>query len=283
MIKIKKSKRIRLIAWLSIVCAISMGCSSTEMLKQEQTTMEQPREETKIEVSATDKEQSSEIITDETIRDNAHNIFIGTIEQTEIKMKISREGNSLTAAYITRTDDENFFDGEMKNSTEFELNDNEGGYLKGTIHDGSFSGTGKISGKNVTITMQLTTFFPIGYDYEDYYSGLFNKNFPTSSIEVERFAQHIKDSVKDKEKFIKLFKYPLDIRINGEVISVESEEEMAYQYDTLIAESNFQEKIENMYTKYLFLNYGGVCVEDGILWFEKDVNGDYKIWSLNYW
>ena len=51
------------------------------------------------------------------------------------------------------------------------------------------------------------------------------------SLENENFARQIKESVTDKERFIKLFEDPLDIRVDGEVISVQNEDEMSEQYD----------------------------------------------------
>lgn len=285
MIRTKRVKQSALIMASFIVCIISIGCTKTERTKQDQTSTEQSTAITMTEASTTEKETDTEATMEETIRDNAHNIFKGIIGESEIQMNIRREGNSLTAAYITRTDDEKFFCGEMKSPTEFELTDNEGGYLKGTIYDSDYyylKGTGNISGKNVEFTVYLTTFFPIGYYPDDYYSGDLNKSRPMTSTEVENFAQLIKKSVTDKEKFVKLFEYPLDIRVNGEVISVQNEDEMKVQYDTLIAETDFREQIEAMYTKYLFVSYQGVCVENGTLWFNKYDNGDFKISSLNY-
>lgn len=282
MIRTKSVKQSALIMVSFIVCIISMGCTKIEMTKRDQTSTEQLTAETKTEALTTEKETYTETTMEDTIRNNAHNIFKGTIGESEVLMNICREGDSLTTAYITRTDDEKTLRGEMKSQTEFELNDNEGGYLKGTIYDSNLKGTGNISGKDVTFIMHLTTFFPIGYDHDDYYSGVLNKSSPMTSTEVENFAQQIKESITDKEKFIKLFRYPLDIRVNSEVISVQNEDEMSDQYVTLFAETDFREQLETMYTKYLFVDYQGVCVENGILWFDKDDNGDFKIWSLNY-
>lgn len=128
-------------------------------------------------------------------------------------MNIRREGNSLTASYITRTDDEKTLRGEMQSPTEFELNDNESGYLKDTVYDGNLKGTGNNSGKEVTLSMYLSTFMSIGYDHDDYYSEDRNMSRQMASTEVENFAKQIKESITDKEKFIKLFLYPLDIRV----------------------------------------------------------------------
>lgn len=275
----KLSKRFKLFWALSVVSIISIGCSNTEVANQEHTLLETIGQVTVSETLSTE-ESPIEPFIGETIHNHAHNIFQGIIGQTEIQMKISREDYTLTAAYTTRTDDEKFFEGKMKSTSEIELYDGEGGYLKGTIYDGSINGTAMISGENQVITLQLTTFFPVGYDYENYYSGVVG--LACSSKEVEEFARLIKESINEKEKFLKLFNYPLEIKIEGEAITVKNEDEMAKQYDILMAQTDFREQIKNMYTKYLFLSYDGICVENGIIWFNKDSNGNYKIWSLNY-
>ena len=282
MIRTKSVKQSALIMVSFSVCIISMGCTKTEITKQEQTSTEQLTAVTTTEALKTEKESYNETTMEEQILNNTHNIFKGTIGESEVQMNIRREGNTLTASYITRTDDKRTLRGEMKSPTEFELNDNEGGYLKGTVYDGNLKGNGNNSGKDVTINMYLSTFMPIGYDHDDYYSGDRIMSRQMTSTEVENFAKQIKESITDKEKFIKLFRYPLDIRVNQKVISVQNEDKMSDEIDTLFAETDFCEQIETMYTKYLFTNYQGVCVENGILWFDKDNNGDFKIWSLNY-
>lgn len=274
-------KRITIFPVLLVVCFISIGCSNSEIANQGETSS---KEETHITVteSLPIEEAPTEAFIEDTIQNNTHNIFTGIIGETEIQMRISREDNVLTAAYITRTDDENFFEGEMKSPTEFELKDQDGGYLNCTIQDsmGSVNGTGMISGENADISLRLSTFYPIGNDYDNYYSSMERMAYPSKA--VEEFAQQIKDSINGKEEFLKLFKYPLVVRIEGDEFTVNNEAEMAEQYDILMSQADFREQIENMYTKYLFLTYDGACVENGIIWFVEDGNGDYKIWTINY-
>ena len=118
------------------------------------------------------------------------------------------------------------------------------------------------------------TYMPIGEDFDNYYSG----GIGGDPEEIEAFARKIKGSVNNKEEFIKLFQYPITIYINGEPITIQGEEEMGIQYDWLITEDAFRETIENMFTKYLFKNYLGVCVEYGIIWFSGN-----RITALNFY
>lgn len=272
-------KYIMIFLVFTVASVISLGCSNTDLKSQEQNTLEVVEKETVSEPSLV-TEASAEISTDETVRNDAHNIFGGVIGETEIRMRITRTDHALSAAYITRTNDEKFFEGEMTSLSEFELNDGEGGYLKCSLHDGSINGIGTISAEDVTIALNLHTFFPIGYDYDDYYSGL--DHFGGSSKEVEAFVQHIKDSIDNKEEFLKLFEYPLVIRIEGKATAIENENDMADQYDILMKETDFREQIKNIFTKYLFVTPDGGCVENGIIWFRVVDSNIFKIWAVNY-
>ena len=62
---------------------------------------------------------------------------------------------------------------------------------------------------------------------------------------------------------------------------IENEEEMLGIYDQLMEQNGFKEQIENIYTKYMFANYMGICIEDGIMWVQQDSLGDYKIYAIN--
>ena len=58
-------------------------------------------------------------------------------------------------------------------------------------------------------------------------------------------------------------------------------EDMIAVYDQLMEEIGIREQIENIYTKFMFANYTGICVEDGIMWINIDSSGDYKITAIN--
>lgn len=222
-------------------------------------------------------QMEKESLMDQAILNNTHNIYRGYIGDTEIRMKISRQDDLLTAAFITRADEEWDFEGEIVNDAEFELQNPNGDFMNGAVkeQDGFIilSGNGEISGQEIVFSMTEETYMPIGEDFDNYYSGGIG-GYPE---EIEAFARKIKGSVNNKEEFIKLFQYPITIYINGEPVTIQGEEEMGIQYDWLITEDAFRETIENMFTKYLFKNYLGVCVEYGIIWFSGN-----RITALNF-
>lgn len=246
-----------------------------------ETSISGPEEEITIgeseKISEADQVEEESLI-DQAILNNTHNIYRGYIGDTEIRMKISRQNDLLTAAFITRADEEWDFEGEIVNDAEFELRNPNGDFMNGAVEeqDGfiTLSGNGAISGQETVFSMTKETYMPIGEDFDNYYSG----GIGGDPEEIEAFARKIKGSVNNKEEFIKLFQYPITIYINGEPITIQGEEEMGIQYDWLITEDVFRETIENMFTKYLFKNYLGVCVEYGIIWFSGN-----RITALNFY
>ena len=206
---------------------------------------------------------------------------MGKCEDDEIRMVITRTEADLSVAYITRDGAENFFQGELReDSTEFTLNNNMGDYLNMDINTDdngiiSINGGGQISGNNVVFTLNQNTFFPIGEDIANYYSSL-----GYEAEEAERFAEMIKDSVEDKTSFAKLISYPISIYDGNNNILIEDETAMIEAYDELFGQ-DFKEQVKNMFIKYMFANYQGICVEDGIIWFNKKPSGDYKITAIS--
>ncbi|GFI61381.1 hypothetical protein IMSAG049_00540 [Clostridiales bacterium] len=216
-----------------------------------------------------------------TLENNCHSIYDGNIGGEEVRMIFTRTDDMLSAAYITRADEEKFFDAKLgKNS--FVLNGEGDDLLEGgvvTDEQGflTLKGEGMISGKAVEFTLMPNTYFQIGGDIDDYYSAAKRR----TAKEAEEFAMQIKADVDDKESFIKLIEYPVQVNFRGELIFAENEVEMYDLYDKLMAYDGFHAKVKNMFTKYLFENYQGVCAENGIIWYEMNSDGNYKIIAFN--
>lgn len=226
-------------------------------------------------------EQDAELI-NMAIHDNEHNIYTGNIGNEEIRMLITRTGDSLYAAYTTRSGEGKVLQGNLSNNAAgFVLNIDDGEYLNGLITEtdnGYFiiNGEGVLSQSNVTFALYQEYFITMGDDMENYYDF-----FDFSADEAEQFAQQIKDSINDKTAFAGLIQYPISIEIDGSNISIENEEGMLDVYDKLLEQNGFKQQIENSYTKFMFANYMGICVEDGIIWINMDSSGDYKITVIN--
>ena len=228
-------------------------------------------------------EQDAELI-NMAIHNNEHNIYTGNIGNEEIRMMITRTEDSLSAEYTTRSGEGKVFQGNLANNAAgFVLNTDEGEYLNGIItktDDGYFiiNGEGVLSQSNVTFILNQESFIAIGDDMENYYDF-----FGYNADEAERFMQQIKDSINDKAAFAGLIQYPISIEMDGGngMAMIENEEDMIAVYDQLMEEIGIKEQIENIYTKFMFANYTGICVDDGIMWITIDSSGDYKITAIN--
>ena len=226
-------------------------------------------------------EQDAELI-NMAIHDNEHNIYTGNIGNEEIRMLITRTGDSLYAAYTTRSGAGKVFQGNLANNTAgFVLNTDDGEYLNGLItetDDGYFviNGEGELSQNSVTFTLYQESFITMGDDLGNYYSF-----FGYNAEEAERFAQQIKDSISDKTAFAGLIQYPISVEMDGTRITIENEEGMVGIYDRLMEQNGFRQQIERAYTKFMFANYMGICIEDGMIWFSEVGPEDYKITAIN--
>lgn len=221
-----------------------------------------------------------EQLVDDGIHNNKHNIYEGKIGNEKIRMLITRREDVLAATYITTNNEEKVFHGTLKNnSASIILHANDKEYLKGRIEstDGliHISGEGLISGKSVEFIIYPDTIFFIGDDIENYYSFL-----GETAKEAEQFAQQIKDSIKNKNAFAKLILYPISVNMDNSRVTIENEEEMRNIYDKLMEQHTFQQQVENIFTKYMFANSEGICVEQGLIWFNKISTG-YKITAIN--
>ena len=216
------------------------------------------------------------------IFDNYHNIYTGNLGNEEIRMLITRTGDSLYAAYTTRSGEGKVFQGNLANNAAgFVLNADDGEYLNGIVtqtEEGYFtiSGEGVLSQNSVAFTLYQEGTIMLGDDLNNYYDF-----FGYNAEEAERFAQQIKDSINDKTAFARLIQYPISIEIDGSRITIENEEGMINVYDRLMKQNGFQQQVENIFTKYMFANYGGICIENGIIWVSQYTSGDYKIYAIN--
>ncbi|MCH5345284.1 MAG: hypothetical protein J1E64_14750 [Acetatifactor sp.] len=216
------------------------------------------------------------------IIDNRHNIYTGNIGDEEVRMLITRIGDSLYAAYTARSGEGKVFQGNLKsNVAGFVLNADDGEYLNGIItetQDGYviINGEGLLSQNSVAFTLHQESFIEMGDDFGNYYAF-----FGYNAEEAEQFAQLIKDSINDKVAFAGLMQYPISIEMDGSRIMIENEESMIGIYDRLMEQNGFRQQVENIFTKYMFANYQGICVENGIMWFGQNASGDYKIIAIN--
>lgn len=247
-------------------------------------------------------EASDTWVLDDIIYDEYHNIYSGFVilsgadslgkynstamtKGAELRAMVTRQGNALTFSVITRSDEEDTFEGEISGEDSFYVENSDGGHLEGYAAEDEDGGIylyvwGNAFGENVEFMFYLYTFYEIGADAEDYYSG--SDFVGVTSSQAEYFAAFIKAAVAsdDREAFAQMVSYPITLRLEEEVV-VSDEEEMLLYYDDLMEYQNFAGNVADIFTKYMFAGSMGVCVDDGIIWFEEDSEGECKIYAIN--
>ncbi|MCD7819363.1 MAG: hypothetical protein LUH07_09980 [Lachnospiraceae bacterium] len=225
----------------------------------------------------------SEISIKDFIYDETHNIYSGyTDNQTEVRVMITRQDTALTFAIVTRNDTTETLNGEITGDNSFHVANNNGEYLDGYVYEEDdvvyLIMEGFIFDKNTCFSLYLYTFYDIGTNVDDYYSS--NNTIGITSSQAEDFAMQLKTAIGNKEEFAKLISYPITLKLNEDVV-ISNEEEMLLYCETLKEYNDFENSISNIFTKYMFANYTGVCIDNGLIWFSPDSEGNCKITAIN--
>lgn len=219
------------------------------------------------------------------IADDCNSVFEGKIGTQNICMAIYRDGDLLTASYITQNDQDSEIDLQgtiQTNTASFVLNSKDGATFMGTIEPETQEGTllqgtytSATNGKDTEFALTLS--HTIGNTYESRY--------PLTSAntkDIEEFANKIKLYVTENNKtgLADLIAYPIKAVINGSKVSINNKKEFEQKYDDII-NAEFKEKINTCYTKYLFSNYMGVMLGNGEIWFESLNDNGLRVYAIN--
>jgi hypothetical protein len=103
-----------------------------------------------------------------------------------------------------------------------------------------------------------------GAEYGKRYAKVLNNK---SDQDVEDFVSKIQSYIANdnKEKLAEEIKYPINVKINGEVTKIQDKDELIKNYDKIFY-VEYKQKISKTSTKYLFVNYQGIMVGVGELW-----------------
>ena len=220
------------------------------------------------------------------ISDTDNNVFEGNIGTQNICMAIYREGEQLTASFVTQNED----DGEIM--------------LQGTIQTGTASFTLRSEDNTIAFTgttkpdtaegellegictyaeneeetpFALTLTHGIGQTYDTRYPLITAK-----TKEIEEFAGKIKSYVieNNKKGLAELINYPINVTIKGSKVSISNTEEFEQNYDDIM-NNEFKERISKSYTKYMFSNYMGIMIGNGDIWFDYWADKGLQIYAIN--
>lgn len=220
------------------------------------------------------------------ISDQDSSIFEGNINNENIYMAIFRNGNELTAAYITSYEDdtETNLTGSIDiNTASFTLsNEDESISFQGLIKPGTQKGD-LLTGiyKNTKDKIEVNLDLALSYSI----ASTLDKRYPLvegSTEDVENFAKEIKLYVKgDKKKELaELIQYPISVLIHNEKKTINTPEEFIQSYDDIITDY-FKHKIDISRTRFLFSNDMGVMMGNGDIWFNSWEGIGLKIHAIN--
>jgi hypothetical protein len=234
-----------------------------------------------VSVSPEDIESINQIISDQSTSVLKGNIKIFE----EIYMAIFRNGNELTASYITSDNDTEInLTGSIDIHTASFILSNEDKSIsfQGLIEPGTQKGdilTGVFTNKKDKVEVNL--YLVLSHSIES----TIDKRYPLvegTTEDVETFAKEIKSYIKnDKRKeFAELIHYPISVKIQNANKTIYTPDEFIQSYEDIITD-HFKYKIDVSYTRYLFSNDMGVMMGNGDIWFNSLEGKGLKIIAVN--
>lgn len=158
------------------------------------------------------------------------------------------------------------------------------------IFQGTMSTVDKIEGTWISADKKMSYPFVLslesgrpGAEYGKRYARFVNNK---SDQDVENFASKIQNYIVNgnKESLAEEIKYPINVKINGEVIKIENKDELIKNYDRIFS-VDYKQAVSKAPTKYLFVNYQGIMFAGGNIWINDVMldgnNSQLKITAIN--
>lgn len=213
-------------------------------------------------------------------------VFKGNAGKKNIYMAIFRNGDELSASYVTSYDDdtETHLTGSIDvNSASFALSNEDGSItFQGLIKPGTQNGDlltvdYKNTKDNTEENFDLSLSHSFASSPQERY--LFAE---ASTKDVETFAKNIKLYItSDKKKELaEMIQYPINVTIRDMKKTINSPEEFIQSYDDIIT-ADFKDKIGKSYTRYLFSNDKGIMMGNGEIWIHSLNDKGLRIFAIN--
>lgn len=216
------------------------------------------------------------------------NVFEGVLGDETIRMLICREGENVTAYYVTNQDSKEYVlqgtysewtkqirltDEEetvfVKGNTYKDTQNNDCIVLKGTIKRQEH---GEKSAY-LTPVHRLT-----GNNRNDLYSFL---GYDTEKVEM--FTDEIMRLISENNSkaLAQIVSYPLAIHINDDSLIINDVQQFLFYYDEIFTQE-VRESVMQEFSRYLFANYQGVHLgNQNCLWFYPSEDGEsFRIFSI---
>jgi hypothetical protein len=223
---------------------------------------------------------------DTVISDQNSSVFKGKAGNQEVFLAIFRNGNDLTASFITSGDDktETHLTGTIEvNDAAVTLKNEDGSIMfQGSIKPGTEQGdllTGiyKNSKDKAEANFDLVLSYSFASTPETRYPLM-----EASTEDIENFAKEIKLSIigDKKKELAELIHYPINVTIHNDKKAINTPKEFIQSYDDIIT-TDFKNKIGSSQTTYLFSNDMGVMMGNGDIWFNSMGDKGLKIIAIN--
>jgi len=223
---------------------------------------------------------------DTVISDQNSSVFKGKAGNQEVFLAIFRNGNDLTASFITSGDDktETHLTGTIEvNDAAVTLKNEDGSIMfQGSIKPGTeqedlLTGIYKNSKDKAEANFDLVLSYSFASTPETRYPLM-----EASTEDIENFAKEIKLSIigDKKKELAELIHYPINVTIHNDKKAINTPKEFIQSYDDIIT-TDFKNKIGSSQTTYLFSNDMGVMMGNGDIWFNSMGDKGLKIIAIN--
>ncbi|WP_315071109.1 hypothetical protein [uncultured Clostridium sp.] len=256
---------------------------------------ESQREDTSTEIKDINNNESSKLLesidTTKSQFEKGYYDYNGTINgNIPIRMSIyPLEKDMVGTYYYEKHSDEMKLKGKAGDKNIILYEYDETGKNTGTFQ-GTMSTVDKIEG--TWISADNKTSYPFVLSLEDILPGAeYGKRYAIavynkSDQDVETFISEIQSYIvnDNKEKLAEEIAYPVNVKINGQVIKIQNKDELIENYDQIF-NADYKQGISNAPTKYLFVNYQGIMFDGGNIWINDvmldDSNSELKITAIN--
>ncbi|WP_459481166.1 hypothetical protein [Clostridium saccharoperbutylacetonicum] len=158
------------------------------------------------------------------------------------------------------------------------------------IFQGTMSTVDKIEGTWISADKKMSYPFLLsleggepGAEYGKRYAMVVNNK---SDQDVENFVSKIQSYIvnDNKENLAEEIRYPINVKINGEVIKIQNKDELIKNYGSIFS-VDYKASISKAPIKYLFVNYQGIMFAGGNIWINDVMldngNSQLKITAIN--
>lgn len=206
-----------------------------------------------------------------TMEENAYQVYQGTLGEKNIVVAVWMKNNyeSVTVTIVGEDGEETLIDAAKLEENIIGVESDTVRLAFTTDEIGSLIGVVALDGESIeNLNANLTHINFTGSEDERYGMGMGENDI------VENFAAKIKEAVlnQENETLAGYISYPLTMHLNGEEVTVSTEEEFVALKDNQLYGDCFMEEMQHCISKFMFCNQYGIMLGSGQnnIWFQQD-------------